>query len=69
MTTRDLANEATVGVLKAGAGAGASAWNAAAGQVAMSIVVGALTAIYLIAQLAYLFWKWRRNDELGGTVP
>lgn len=69
MTTRDLANEATVGALKAGAGAGAAAWNLADGQIAMSIAVGAVTVIYMVAQLAYLFWKWRRNDKLGGKVP
>lgn len=69
MTTRDLANEATVGALKGGAGAAATAWNAADGQIAMSIAVGAVTLVYMVAQLAYLFWKWRRNDKLGGTVP
>lgn len=69
MTTRDLANEATVGALKAGAGAGAAAWNAADGQIAMSIAVGAATVIYLVIQVGYLVWKWRRNSKLQGMVP
>lgn len=69
MTTRDLANEATVGALKAGAGAGAAAWNAADGQVAMSIAVGAVTVLYLVVQVGYLVWKWRRNSKLQGMVP
>jgi hypothetical protein len=69
MTTRDLANEATVGALKAGAGAGAAAWNVADGQIAMSIAVGAATVIYLVIQVGYLVWKWRRNSKLQGMVP
>lgn len=69
MNTRDLATDIAPVAMKGAAGAGAAAWNAATGQIAMSIAVGAVTLIYLVAQLAYLFWKWRRNDELGGPVP
>lgn len=69
MTTRDLANEATLATLKGGAGAVATAWNAADGQIAMSIAVGGVTVLYLVVQVAYLFWKWRRNSKLAGMVP
>ncbi len=69
MNTRDLATDIAPAAMKGAAGAGASAWNAATGQIAMSIAVGAVTLIYLVAQLAYLFWKWHRNEELGEPVP
>ena len=69
MNTRDLATDIAPAAMKGAAGAGAAAWNAATDQIAMSIAVGAVTLIYLVAELAYLFWKWRRNDELGGPVP
>lgn len=69
MNTRDLIVEAGPVAVKATAGAGAAAWNAVDGQIAMSIAVGGVTVIYLVFQVAYLAWKWRRNSKLSGMVP
>lgn len=69
MTTRELIGEAGAAMWKAGAGAGASAWSAADGQLALSIIVGALTAVFLAVQTAYLIWKWRRNAKTPGVLP
>lgn len=44
-------------------------WGMISAAFLILVAVGAVTLIYLVAQLAYLFWKWRRNDELGGQVP
>lgn len=69
MTTRDLVGEAGAAAWKAGAGAGVSAWSAADGQLAISMIVGALTAVFLAVQTAYLIWKWRRNARTPGVLP
>lgn len=69
MTTRDLVSDVGAAAWKASAGAGASAWSAADGQLALSLVVGTLTAIFLAVQTAYLVWKWRRNAKMPGVLP
>lgn len=69
MTSRELVAEASAAVWKAGAGAGASAWSAADGQLALSLIVGALTALFMVVQTAYLIWKWRRNARTPGVLP
>jgi hypothetical protein len=69
MTTRELIGESGAAAWKATAGAGAAAWTAADGQVALSIVVAALTAVFMVVQTAYLIWKWRRNSRTPGVLP
>ena len=69
MKTHDLIADAAPVAVKAAVGAGAAAWNAVDGQVVMSIAVGAVTVLYLVVQVAYLAWKWRRNSKLSGMVP
>lgn len=69
MNTRDLATDIAPAAVKGAAGAATTAWNAVDGQIAMSIAVGAVTVLYLIVQVAYLAWKWRRNARQSGMVP
>lgn len=37
------------------------AWTALTPDQFTAVIVGALTGVYVIAQLAYLIWKWRRE--------
>ena len=42
---------------------------AMAGEQAVSLVVGVLTVIFLVLQIAHLIWKWRRDVRSDEVAP
>lgn len=38
-------------------------------QVFVSLLVGGATFLFVVLQIVYFIWKWRRNAKLPGMVP
>lgn len=50
-------------------GAAATAGTAMTGEAALSLIVGVLTVVFLILQIAHLVWKWRRDLQTREVQP
>lgn len=69
MNIRDVASEAGGILYKSAPGAAGTAGTALTGDVMLSVLVGLATLLFVLLQIAYLIWKWRRNSKTSGALP
>lgn len=69
MNIRELALEAGGIAYRSSPGAAGTAGTALSGDVVLSVMVGGATLLFVVLQIAYLIWKWRRNAKTPGVLP
>lgn len=69
MQLQDVAPEAGAISLRTLPGAAGTVGTAMNGEVVMSTIIGVLTIVFLVLQIAHLVWKWRQDGKADEVTP